>query len=78
LTREIKRNSDEELLVTHPIRGKVSGWFFRLEEVSAGAWQVEGTDRWGRMISIGGSDEQELLTRAEAKAKQINDNLDAT
>jgi hypothetical protein len=37
--------SEEEILEDFPIRGKMPGWFFRMEEVSNGAWIVEGSDR---------------------------------
>ena len=78
MSQEIPRRTDEELLVTHPIRGKAANWFFRLEEVSAGVWQVNGTDRWGRTVSITGYEENDLLARAESKAQQINADLGAT
>ena len=71
-------NAAEDLLATHPIRGETSGWFFRLEEVSASAWRVEGTDCLGRKVVLEGLDERELLARAEERARQINDGLDAT
>ena len=43
--REVRELSAEELAKTHPITDRVPDWFFRVVEVSNGAWQVEGSDR---------------------------------
>lgn len=78
MSQEIARKSDDELLVTYPIRGTAPDWFFRLDETSAGAWKVSGTDRWGRTVSITGHDEEDLLSRAESQARKISNSLDTT
>ncbi|MDH3747712.1 MAG: hypothetical protein OER97_05855 [Gammaproteobacteria bacterium] len=78
MAQEVSRKPDEELLKTYPIRGKTTGWFFRLEETSAGAWSIYGTDPWGRTISLSGTDQDDLLMRAEADAQRIKDDVNAT
>jgi hypothetical protein len=56
---------------THPIANLVPGWFFRREEVSAGAWQVDGTDLWNRRVgNTGGYDR--ALDGCVKQAKAIN------
>lgn len=34
----------------YPIRDLVDGWFFRIQEISNGVYEVEGTDIWGRKV----------------------------
>jgi hypothetical protein len=38
----------------YPITGLAEGWYFRQEEVSAGCFVVEGSDVYGRRISLQG------------------------
>jgi hypothetical protein len=62
----------------YPIADSLPGWFFRIREVSNGAWIVEGTDLWGRQVSDSGSDEQTLLNSCIAAAERINAQLKAS
>ncbi len=75
---ETTRKSVKELLVTHPIRGKTTGWFFRLEDSPNGIWSIDGTDPWGRTVRLSGTDQDDVLARAEANARRINDGLNKT
>lgn len=57
---QVQRLSDE-FLNAYPIKDLVEGWFFRVEEVSNGVYEVEGIDYWGRKVSRKGTDSDELL-----------------
>lgn len=70
---QVVKIQEEELIKTHPIRGKALGWFFKLTETSNGAWKVEGADVWGRKVVMTGYNENELLKTAEFEAIRINE-----
>ena len=70
---EIQKLTESEMLKSYPIKGKTIGWYFRRTETSNSAWLVEGSDVWGRKISIQGSDPEALLTAAEKEASSINE-----
>jgi hypothetical protein len=57
--------------VDFPIAGIVEGWFFRVGEVSAGAYLAEGIDAWGRRVSCSGSDPDALLAQCVKDAREI-------
>jgi hypothetical protein len=61
-----------ELLAKYPIHGRVQGWLFRQRETSNGAWLVEGSDRWGRLVSCTGGDPEEILAKLIIEAEEIN------
>lgn len=71
----IQAKTEAELLRTYPIAGKVSGWFFRLEERSAACWIAEGTDRFGRQVRREGFDGDQLLRQCIADAQNIMDQV---
>ena len=48
----------EELAMTHPLTNLVDGWYFRLKEISAGVFEVEGVDAVGRRVRRSGTDEK--------------------
>lgn len=60
------------MIRTHPIADKVSGWFFKQDEVSNGVWVVEGKDLSGRSVSHTGTDPETLLDRCVSEAKEIS------
>ena len=70
---ERRRLTDNELS-DYPITDLVDGWFFRINEVSWGAYEVKGTDRWGRIVSSMGSetDITRLLQECADQANKIN------
>lgn len=57
---------------THPLSDMLEGWFFRCDEVSAGYYEAEGKDLWGRTVAANGVNPDELLKRCIADAKAIN------
>jgi hypothetical protein len=74
---EIKKLTDEVLRQTHPITGRVAGWFFRCEEQSNNVWHAEGTDAWGRKVSATDDDYGRALDNCFKAAEQINEQLSA-
>jgi hypothetical protein len=76
--KPVKRRSEEDLLKTHEIRGKVSGWFFRVQEKSPCHWEVEGLDEWGRRVVVEGSGPDKLLSETESMAQRVLDDQNAS
>jgi hypothetical protein len=49
--RTIEPTSREDILREFPIEDPAApGWYFRIREISAGAWVVEGRDAYGRSV----------------------------
>ncbi len=71
MKRAIQKNSESEILKNYPIKGMFEGWYFRTNEISNNAWEVEGTDLWGCKVCCQGSDPQTLIIEAEAMAKDV-------
>ena len=69
--RPVTRMSEAEAKGRYPIADRVPGWFFRVEEISAGAWRVEGTDLDGRTVARTGSDPHELLAECCEDARKV-------
>lgn len=69
--RQVEKKDPQKIREDFPIADRVSGWFFRQSEVSNGAWLVEGTDLWGRVVSRQGGDPDELLSECAADAERI-------
>jgi hypothetical protein len=63
--------SEGETKRRYPLVDRVPGWFFRVEEISPGAWRVDGTDLYGRTVGRTGSNPDELLTECCADAAEI-------
>ena len=47
-------------------------WTFKIDEVSAGVYRVEGTHVLGSGIVLAGTDEDSLLREAEEFARKVN------
>jgi len=60
---------------THPIGDLVEGWRFRLDEVSAGCYEIEGLDRAGRRVCRRGADPESLKQLAAADARGIGERV---
>ena len=76
MKKKVSYLNDKEL-VNYPIIDLVDGWFFRIQETSFGAFRVDGIDRWGRIVSHEGSDNEleELLQTCANDAREINKGL---
>ena len=60
----------QALVKNYPIADLVTGWYFRVTERSAGVWDVEGRDIYGRTITKAGVvDEQAALNECIAFAR---------
>lgn len=55
-----------------PVRGRIRGWFFRVEELPSGDWQVRGRDRHGQTVSVVGTGPEEALASAESEAQILS------
>jgi len=78
MKKPIHKISQEILDKEFPIKGKVPGWSFRKKEILNGAWEVEGTDQWGRRVSRTGDDPDQLLAKCELAAEDINKKIKNT
>jgi len=78
MNKEIKKLSESNILKSFPIKGQVSGWYFRVTEISNGAWLVEGSDQFGRMVSANGSNPEELLQDLSSQASELNERIKNT
>jgi len=67
------RHPDREIQQSFPVRGRVRGWFFRVEELPTGYWQVKGRDRLGQTVSCVGEIPEKVLETAEAEAMSLSD-----
>lgn len=56
----------------YPIADRHPGWYFRMTEVSNGAWLVEGSDAWGRTVSRQGVDPEQLLAECIDSATNVD------
>jgi hypothetical protein len=63
------RHPDRAVKQSFPIRSRIRGWFFRVEELSTGYWQARGRDRYGRTVSCIGENPEDVLASAETEAK---------
>ena len=75
MKQRIEKRSESEIRQDFPIAGGTPGWFFRIQEVSAGVYRAEGSDLWGRMVSRSGLDPDLLLVECERDARRIQDEL---
>jgi hypothetical protein len=78
MKKPIHKISQEILEKDFPIKGKVTGWYLRQDEISKGAWEVEGMDHWGRRVSRTGDDPDQLLIECEVAAQDINKQIKST
>jgi len=71
----VKPRSEKKILRDFPIQGLLEGWFFRQQEISAGVYEVAGTDCWGRGVSETGTDPEILLAQCVDHARKIKQQL---
>jgi len=53
----------------YPVSDRLPGWFFRVNEESPGHYVAEGTDLWGRTVSV--SSGEDALERAVEAAREV-------
>ena len=78
MRKEIVKLSEHELLESYPIKYEALSWYFRTEEISNGAWLVEGSDLWGRKVSAQGTDPERLLKELTSEASILNERIKNT
>jgi hypothetical protein len=69
MLKSVTRKSDDELRRDFPIDDLVPGWFFRVEEISAGAYKASGVDAWGRLVESTGGNPDSVLADCKAFAE---------
>ncbi len=62
---------DRRIQQSFPVRGRLRGWFFRVEELPTGCWQARGRDRYGRTVVSVDVEPENALLRAEADAQAL-------
>lgn len=73
MKKQIAEKSEQQLKREYPIEGGTPGWFYSVNEISNGYWRITGSDKWGRKISIDGTDPDQLLDEAETEAAKIDE-----
>lgn len=73
--QSIKPISEKKLRSRYPIADRVENWYFRIDEISNGAFQVSGKDKWGRTVEFSGTDPDELLERCTEYVQSVNEKL---
>ncbi len=72
MKRETQKLNAVKVAQDYPIADLVEGWYFKLEEMSPGAYRAEGTDLWGRRVSYSGIDPDKALAKCKEYAQGIN------
>ncbi len=67
----IRPRPEAEVVRDFPLTGLAPGWYFRVTETSAGAYEVEGTDLHNRRVRRTGTDPDALLTECVRDAAAI-------
>lgn len=70
-----ERRPHHDIRQSFPVRGRVRGWFYRLEELPTGLWQVRGRDRFGQTVNVVGSTPEDVLKMAEDEAMMLSGGL---
>ena len=63
---------EQRIQQSFPVRGRVRGWFFHVEELPSGHWQVRGRDRHGQTVRVVGDGPEEALASAESEAQMLS------
>ena len=71
----VRNDPDSQIKQSYPIRSRVYGWYFRVEELPTGYWQVKGRDRHGHTVTRVGDNPDDVLEVAENAAIELNDNI---
>lgn len=71
MKHEVRQLSVPKVAQEYPLSGLVEGWYFKIEETSAGVYRVEGTDLRGRRVSYTGVDLEDLLLKCKEYAESV-------
>ena len=75
MKKSIEKLSDE-FLSAYPIKNIIEGWYFKIDEVSNGVYEIEGIDYWNRRVSHKGINPDELLKLCVKDAEEIKQNIE--
>ena len=67
----VEMKDPKGLEASFPLHNLLSGWYFRVREVSAGAYVAEGTDLWGHKVSHQGTDSRAVLAQCVSSARGL-------
>ena len=71
MKKGIRKLNENDVKLRFPISGKLDGWYFKIKEISNGAYQVSGSDLFGRIISKTGDNPDILLNECIEKALEM-------
>ncbi len=71
MKKSIRPYTEEEILKRFPIKDRLDGWYFRIDEVSNNVYEVEGSDLYGRQVSKKGSNPEVLIDECIEDAEKI-------
>jgi hypothetical protein len=74
----VKPVPEDKLRRDFPLAGMIPGWFFRVQEISPGAYRVDGTNVWGCLVSRTGSDRDAILKLCVTDALTIQGKVNAS
>ena len=77
MQHEQQATPDFSVRQSYRIRNSVFGWFFRLEELPTGYWQIKGRDGYGHTVSLVGRNRDWILQIAEEAARGISEGVQA-
>jgi hypothetical protein len=60
-----------ELAKEFPLANRMPNWFFRVSEMSAGAYQAEGISVWGNRVATQDTNPDRAVDRCVAMAQGI-------
>jgi hypothetical protein len=75
MKRTVQPSDPYKLRLSFPIDDRVPGWFFRVRELSPGAYLVDGCDRAGRVVAHSGDEPKELLEACACDAQDVQRQL---
>lgn len=68
----------DDFLKAYPLRdAAAAGWYFKIQEVSYGVYEMQGVDGWGRKVSRKGTDPDELRKLGTQDAPDLISNVNA-
>ena len=73
-----ERDPHAQIKQSYPIRSRVFGWHFRVEELPTGYWQAKGRDGHGHTVVHVGDNPEDVLQVAESEAIKLKDEFIAT
>jgi len=67
------KRTPEDVVAEYPLTGLVIGWYFRVDEIEPGFFNVEGTDLDGRQVQRQSTNRDRALEAAKQDARDIRE-----